>query len=213
MTLKVIVFDFDGTLIDSNRLKYDAFFKLFPDGAHHASTVREVLDQIGEASRYEIIEKILAGLGRRPTDLQGDVNALADRYNTIVLDGAKKCPQMPGAGPLLADIGNAAASAARAWRTGETAQILAATAAYAAALDRLDAAAKLGIVTAEHRSLAQLSQREAAVYKTSGAGGGDLGFALTDQAVVASRLRDAFAAAGYRVLPLKIAAPGLTVSA
>jgi len=104
MTLKVIVFDFDGTLIDSNRLKYDAFFKLFPDDAHHARTVREVLDQTGEASRYEIIEKILAGLGRRPTDLQGDVNALADRYNIIVLDGAKRCPEIPGAEPALKSL-------------------------------------------------------------------------------------------------------------
>jgi phosphomevalonate kinase len=115
-------------------------------------------------------------------------------------------------GPVLAALTDAAASAAQAWRTGATAQILSATATYAAALDRLDAEAGLGIVTSEHRRLAQISHRETAVYKTSGAGGGDLGFALTDQAVVASRLRDAFAAAGYGVLPLKIAAPGLTVT-
>ncbi len=104
MTIKIIVFDFDGTLIDSNRLKHDAFFKLFPDDAHHASAVREVLAQIGEASRYEIIGKILARLGRRPTDLQGDVNQLADRYNAIVLDGAKRCSEIPGAGHTLKSL-------------------------------------------------------------------------------------------------------------
>jgi phosphoglycolate phosphatase len=101
MTLKVIVFDFDGTLIDSNRLKHDAFFKLFPDDGRHADTIREVLAQIGEASRYDIIAKILARLDNR----QGDVNELADRYNAIVLDGAKRCAEMPGAAYTLKSLG------------------------------------------------------------------------------------------------------------
>jgi len=104
MTLKVIVFDFDGTLIDSNRLKYDAFFKLFPDDAHHSRTVREVLAQIGEASRYEIIEKILTRLDDGQTVLQRDVNELAERYNAIVIDGAKRCSEMPGAEQTLKSL-------------------------------------------------------------------------------------------------------------
>ena len=107
MALKVIVFDFDGTLIDSNRLKYDAFFKLFPDDAYHAGMVREVLAQIGEASRYEILEKILTRLDGRQTVLQHDVNELAERYNAIVLDGAKRCSEMPGAAQTLKSLATA----------------------------------------------------------------------------------------------------------
>ncbi len=34
MSIKVIVFDFDGTLVDSNELKYNSYFKLFPDDHH-----------------------------------------------------------------------------------------------------------------------------------------------------------------------------------
>ena len=104
MALKVIVFDFDGTLIDSNQLKYNAFFKLFPDDAHHASTVRDVLIQIGEASRYDIIEKILARLEDQPIILQRDIDELADRYNAIVLDGAKRCSEIPGAAQTLKSL-------------------------------------------------------------------------------------------------------------
>ena len=104
MALKVIVFDFDGTLIDSNRLKYDAFFKLFPDDAYHAGTVREVLAQIGEASRYEILEKILTRLDGRQTVLQRDVAEMAERYNAIVLDGARRCSEIPGAVQTLKSL-------------------------------------------------------------------------------------------------------------
>ena len=104
MAPNVIVFDFDGTLIDSNQLKYDAFFKLFPDDAYHARTVREVLAKIGEASRYDILEKILTRLDGRQTDLQRDVNELADRYNAIVLDGAKRCSEIPGAAQMLESL-------------------------------------------------------------------------------------------------------------
>ncbi len=101
MPIKVIVFDFDGTLIDSNRLKYDGFFRLFPDDAHHARTVREVLDQIGEASRYEILAKILKRLDGGQADVEPMVDDLAARYNNIVLDGAKRCSEMPGAAQTL----------------------------------------------------------------------------------------------------------------
>ena len=105
MTIKVIVFDFDGTLVDSNRLKRDAFFRLFPDDERHANLVREVLAQIGEASRYDIIEEILARLDERPGVRQSDIDALADRYNDIVLDGAKNCAEIPGAEKTLQSLG------------------------------------------------------------------------------------------------------------
>jgi phosphoglycolate phosphatase len=104
MAFKVIVFDFDGTLIASNQLKHAAFFKLFPDDAHHARTVGEILARIGEASRYEILKEILTRLDGRQAVLQRDVNELADRYNALVLDGAKQCPEMPGAAQTLKSL-------------------------------------------------------------------------------------------------------------
>ncbi len=104
MAIKVIVFDFDGTLVDSNRLKYDAWFQLFPNDAHHAGTVKAALARIGEASRYDIIEAILKDLSRRPGVMQSDIDALADRYNDIVLHAAKHCAEIPGAGQTLKSL-------------------------------------------------------------------------------------------------------------
>ena len=91
MAIKVIVFDFDGTLIDSNRLKYDAYFALFPEDEWHAKAIGEVLSEIFEASRYVIFEEILQRLGGKAAkDLKRKVSELADQYNDIVLAGAKR---------------------------------------------------------------------------------------------------------------------------
>lgn len=102
MAIKVIVFDFDGTLIDSNQLKYDAYFELFPQDEWHAQTVREVLSEMFEESRFVILEEILRRLGDNGSmDLKQKSRELADRYNDIVLTGAKACPERPGAHKLL----------------------------------------------------------------------------------------------------------------
>jgi len=102
MGIRAIVFDFDGTLIDSNRLKYDAYFMLFPADDHHARIIRTVLSEIFEQSRFVILEEILRRLGAREKGpLKREVSELAERYNEIVLEGAKTCPEKPGAEEAL----------------------------------------------------------------------------------------------------------------
>ena len=67
MPIKVIVFDFDGTLVDSNRLKYDAFFELFTDDPNHVLTIRKVLSAKKEQSRFIILEEIMQNKSKRFT--------------------------------------------------------------------------------------------------------------------------------------------------
>jgi len=105
MAIKVLVFDFDGTLVESNHLKYDAFFELFADDQNHVRTIRKVLSDKKEQSRFIILEEILRQLGH----IQGDqitvkVKELADRYNDLVLAGAKTCSEMPEAGDVLQSL-------------------------------------------------------------------------------------------------------------
>jgi phosphoglycolate phosphatase len=100
--IQVIVFDFDGTLIDSNQLKYDAYFKLFPADDRHASIIRVVLSEIFEQSRYVILKEILLRLGyRKDALLKEKVKELAGFYNEIVVAGAKTCPEKVGAEEAL----------------------------------------------------------------------------------------------------------------
>ena len=105
MATKVIVFDFDGTLIDSNPLKYEAYFELFPKDEYHAQTIREVLAKIFEESRFIILKEILQRIGGNTgIDLERKVGEFAGRYNDIVLAGAKTCPEKPGAQKTLAAL-------------------------------------------------------------------------------------------------------------
>jgi len=105
MALKVIIFDFDGTLIDSNRLKYNAFFEVFTDDEHHARTIRSVLSEMNEQSRFVILEEILQRLGlNKGAGLMRKSRELADRYNEIVLTGAKICPEIPAAETILKSL-------------------------------------------------------------------------------------------------------------
>lgn len=91
--VKVIVFDFDGTLIQSNELKHKAYFKLFPNNPVHEGIIQDVLSECFEESRYVILEKILERLGFKG-NIRREVNGLAQQYNDVVTTGAKTCPEI-----------------------------------------------------------------------------------------------------------------------
>ena len=104
---KYIVFDFDGTLIDSNQLKYDAFFKLFPFDAPPKNIIEEVLDEFLEESRYVILREILKRVDTETineNELDNRVRELATEYNDLVVDGAKRCREKPGAKEVLESL-------------------------------------------------------------------------------------------------------------
>jgi len=98
MPIKVIVFDFDGTLVHSNHLKYNAFFSLFPLNGFHKKIIKDVLKEMPEASRYLVIEEILKKIAldagkitKRKLDVQ--TKKLARKYNTLVASAMNDCKE------------------------------------------------------------------------------------------------------------------------
>lgn len=102
---RCVVFDYDGTLADSNRIKREAWFGVFARlGCDRAETAA-LLGEHPTADRYELIGVMLdalAGQARLPAGDRGELAAdLARSYNDLCEDGQATCPEMPGAGELL----------------------------------------------------------------------------------------------------------------
>jgi phosphoglycolate phosphatase-like HAD superfamily hydrolase len=101
MRFDAVVFDLDGTLIDSEPAKRAAFFTLFPGDC--GSSVGEVLRAEPQASRYEIIPRVIARLEARGVRLPPGQDAAEriEAYGRAALAGAAAAPELPGATALL----------------------------------------------------------------------------------------------------------------
>jgi phosphoglycolate phosphatase len=103
--IRVVVFDFDGTLVESNDLKREAYYEIFPAGEPYRGIIGQVLETSFEESRFVIIRKILGAAGvPEGEELEAQARALADRYGERVTRAAKFCPARRGAGEILRSL-------------------------------------------------------------------------------------------------------------
>jgi len=103
MSHKAYIFDFDGTLVQSNAIKKEAFYHLSPEIADNRTAVDTVLSAIPEKSRYEIVQKIYEVIHSR-TGVQypqENVTTAIHRYSSTVRSGVLSCPEVEGATMLL----------------------------------------------------------------------------------------------------------------
>lgn len=63
MHYKVVIFDFDGTLIDSNKIKMDVYYKIFNSISSSENVIDDILKKYPELNRYDTIDKIIESLG------------------------------------------------------------------------------------------------------------------------------------------------------
>ena len=137
---------------------------------------------------------VVTGQGASTPDLVGRVYAYGER------DAAGFARDIQ----RLATLADSAAAA-----VDDTPAFLDLATRYFSALKTLDAHAAAGIVSPRHDTLAALAETHGGRFKSSGAGGGDVGLLFADQSTLRARLFEAFHEAGADVLDLGFAAPGL----
>lgn len=104
----------------------------------------------------------------------------------------------------LVECARAVAEARRSW-LGSLAQ-------YVDALDALDRAAGIGIFSEPHRRATSLARRHGVLYKPCGAGGGDMGVALSEDVDALGAFRTAVTQADLHVVSAAVDPRGLSVS-
>lgn len=137
---------------------------------------------------------VVTGDGASTTDLMSRVGAYARRDPSAYRTDIRRLAELAGqARDTL----------------GSPADFLALASSYFDALVELDDHAHAGIVTQRHRELRAVAASAGGVFKTSGAGGGDLGLAFSLSGAPRDDLTAALAAAGAQVLPLDFCADGV----
>ena len=97
---EVVFFDCDGVILESAKIKSDAFATLFADVPEHVDAIVALHEREGGISRYRKFEWIYRDLLDRPLDTDESA-ALGARYSEIVLDDLLRCPLVPGVVPCL----------------------------------------------------------------------------------------------------------------
>ncbi len=91
----VVVFDFDGTLVQSAAAKRRAFFEIFPPAS--ADAVEAVLNRNPDGSRHDVIPAMIEESGLA----EFNAPSLIGDYGRHAAAAVEDAPEMPGASELL----------------------------------------------------------------------------------------------------------------
>lgn len=96
VTLRGIVLDFDGVIVESLDIKTHAFRELFATEAEHVEEIVALHCANMGISRYEKFEAIYRDILKRPLAAD-EMRRLGERFAALVVEQVVACPLVPGA--------------------------------------------------------------------------------------------------------------------
>jgi len=109
VSIQCIVFDFDGTLANSNNIKHDAYYLIFESIRNSREIIDEILQDHFSDSRFTIIPKIMSRLFDAnflsPQNSEANLVSLyIECYANLCDTYVAKCPEVPGTLDSLASL-------------------------------------------------------------------------------------------------------------
>jgi phosphoglycolate phosphatase-like HAD superfamily hydrolase len=103
MPIRALVFDLDGTLLESADIKTKAFAQLFENFPEQVESIVEYHVTHAGVSRFEKFRVIYRDIIKRPLSVDEE-RRLGETYRRLVKDEVVKCPAVRGAEAFLAAI-------------------------------------------------------------------------------------------------------------
>lgn len=102
--VRCVVFDFDGTLVDSNAIKRGAYFEILAETPGSAEVVEAVLQAAPAADRHGVLAAVHRVLSDRGAEPLAPASALVGRYSRLCEDRVAACSPLPGVLETLAAL-------------------------------------------------------------------------------------------------------------
>ena len=102
--IKTVVFDFDGVIVDSNRLKDEALFEIFSGHPQVPEALVRDAHRRNVGTRFDILRDIFVRAGTPQGEIESRVREYAGRYDDLVQAGIAKHGLAPGARETLAAL-------------------------------------------------------------------------------------------------------------
>lgn len=102
--IKIIVFDWDGTIVDSNALKRDVWFDIFPRHSKAYFAIQKLLPELKTITRSQILKKVFAEAGDNSLSKEEFVSKHSEIYRERVEKGVLKNGFLAGAKEVLESL-------------------------------------------------------------------------------------------------------------